>query len=711
MKKAIKYKRMLVKLPFYKTLTGNRSQRISIALVVYFAILVLLLSSSMPERYSLKAGDVAPFDITAPKDIVDKVETQKRIDKARESVKTTYTRDHTIPVEVKKRIETFFEMVFEVRQDQELTDEQRVDKIKEDSFIKLEDKDVMTTLNASDEELNTLKQNIAEVTNQIMSVGVTPDALERSRKEAQDFFEKTETKQALKELGYNISVSVIRPNLLPNTEETNKDIDRAIGQVEPVIIKKGQNIVAKGERLTEAHMELLKASGLLKESFIDIRMLAGYGLLLFILGLLTAFYLKYFHRPIYKNKGNLMLLGLIIILILFICMGASIISMYMVPVSAISMLITILLDARAAIMINIPVSILVGLIVGNETAVLVMALVGGVVGSLRMMVSYQRRDLFITGLLVGICNALVIIGLELLSGSSMLGAVKESSWGFLNGVFAAILTIGTLPIWENLFDIITPLKLLELSNPNQPLLKKLLMEAPGTYHHSIIVGNLAEYAAQEIGANSLLARVGAYYHDVGKIKRPYFFNENQISSDNPHDKITPSLSTLIITSHVKDGVEMAVEHKIPGVIRDIISQHHGDSVVAYFYHKAKQGENADKVSIDSFRYEGPKPQTRESAIVMLADSVEAAVRSMPDHSIGKMEGMIRKIIKEKLESGQLDESDLTLKDLDTIANAFLSILSGIFHQRIEYPEIDERMRGGKKDDGFNRKQPGQDTAE
>ena len=255
-----------------------------------------------------------------------------------------------------------------------------------------------------------------------------------------------------------------------------------------------------------------------------------------------------------------------------------------------------------------------------------------------------------------------------------------------------------------MFGIITPLKLLELSNPNQPLLKMLLMEAPGTYHHSVIVGNLAEHAAQKIGANSLLARVGAYYHDIGKIKRPYFFNENQMAMDNPHDKITPSLSTLIITSHVKDGVELAKQHKVPGVVIDMIKQHHGDSVISYFYHKAKQGENSDKVNMDSFRYEGPKPQTKEAAIVMLADSVEAAVRSMQDHSSGKIKGMIRKILRDKLESGQLDNCDLTLRDLDIIADAFLDILGGIFHQRIEYPDLEQEMKGGKDGDGADRKQ-------
>jgi len=705
LKSAVKW---MKNLPLFNILRRDRVQRIIIAIVIYIAALILILSGVMPQRYHLEVGDAAPANIIAPKDIVDKATTEKLMEQARVSVKKTYTRDHTIPIEVKNNIEEFFYLISEVKDEQEISIQEKLDKIKTNSIIELEDKDIQTCLQAEVQELNDLKQSILDVTNQIMSVGVTPDALERSRNEARDFFDKQDMRQSIKDLGCNISVSVIRPNMLPDIEGTQKDIDNAIGQVEPVVIKKGQNIVSRGELINEAQIEILKASGLLKEGIIDIKLITGYALLIFILELLTVLYLKNFHRKIYQNTGNLMLIGFITIIVLFVSLGANIISSYLIPTAAISMLITILLDVRVAILVNFSVAVLVGLLAGSyDISVMIVALTGGLVGALKTMGSHQRRDLFFSGLLVGVSNAFVIISMGLLMGRGFIEIIRQSAWGLLNGGFVAVLTIGTLPIWENLFDIITPLKLLELSNPNQPLLKKLLMEAPGTYHHSVIVGNLAEYAAREIGADSLLARVGAYYHDIGKVKRPYFFNENQIYSANPHDKITPSLSTLIITSHVKDGVEMAEKQKIPVVIRDIIKQHHGDSLLYYFYHKAKQGENSDKISKDSFRYEGPKPQTREAAIVMLADCVEAAVRAMTGHSAGKMEGLVRKIIKERLDTGQLDECDLTLKDLDTIANAFCGVLGGIFHHRIEYPEMDEQPKGGKKNDDIDSKQPGQ----
>jgi len=258
-----------------------------------------------------------------------------------------------------------------------------------------------------------------------------------------------------------------------------------------------------------------------------------------------------------------------------------------------------------------------------------------------------------------------------------------------------VLTIGLLPFFESVFTLVTPLKLLEISNPNHPLLKKLLIEAPGTYHHSLMVGNLAEVATEDLGGNALLARAGAYFHDVGKLKRPDLFKENQFS-ENPHDRMTPNLSAVVITAHTKDGIEIATKYKLPLVIKDIIKQHHGTTLVAYFYYKALKSNEGEeikqKIKQETYRYEGPKPQSKEAAIVMLADSVEAAVRSMTEKTESKIEVLIRKIIKDKLDDGQLDKCQLTLADLDTIANSFMRVLSGYFHAREQYPEISDTIK-------------------
>jgi len=339
-------------------------------------------------------------------------------------------------------------------------------------------------------------------------------------------------------------------------------------------------------------------------------------------------------------------------------------------------------------MINVIVALLSLVMMDNNVTFALLSVISGSTAVYAAMHMHQRNGILWTGLLSGVAGILTVVALDVVSNNDALSIVINSFWTLGGGIFAGILAIGTLPVWENTFGVVTPIKLLELSNPNQPLLKQLLLEAPGTYHHSIIVGNLSESAAQAVGANELIARVGAYYHDIGKLKRPYFFIENQVTPKNPHDKLKPSMSALIITSHTKDGLEMAAKHRLPKAIQDIISQHHGTTLVSYFYHKAKESDGSGNIDDAVYRYDGPKPQTREAAIIMMADSVEAAVRSLPEPTKGKIDGLVRKIIKDKLDDGQLDQCDLTFKDLSRIAEAFSSVLCGIFHERIEYPKDD-----------------------
>jgi len=251
-----------------------------------------------------------------------------------------------------------------------------------------------------------------------------------------------------------------------------------------------------------------------------------------------------------------------------------------------------------------------------------------------------------------------------------------------------------LPYLEHLFGLVTPIKLLELSSPSHPLLRRLQIEAPGTYHHSIVVANLAEAAAESIGADSLLVRVGAYYHDIGKVRRPVFFVENQIGVENPHEKMAPSLSALTVLAHVRDGIEYAREQRLPEAVIRFIPEHHGTSLITYFYHQAM--ERGDVVDEEGFRYEGPKPQSRESAILMIADAVEGAVRSMPRPTPDRIEQVVRRIIRERLEDGQLDECDLTFRDLDVIAQTFTRLLAGMFHPRVEYPDLERDLRGRRQ---------------
>jgi putative nucleotidyltransferase with HDIG domain len=254
----------------------------------------------------------------------------------------------------------------------------------------------------------------------------------------------------------------------------------------------------------------------------------------------------------------------------------------------------------------------------------------------------------------------------------------------IGGLVSGVVSLGTLPLWENVFKVLTPLKLMELTDPNQPLLRRLFAEAPGTYHHSLIVGNLSEAAAASIGANPLLAKAGAYYHDIGKLKRPSYFKENQFGIENPHDSMEPIQSSEVIISHWEDGIKLGRENKLPSEIMDIIDQHHGNTLISYFYHKA--AEEGNTLPEGRFRYGGQKPKTKEATVVMLADSVEAAVRSLKDMNESAIEEMVGKIIKGKIEDGQLDQSPITTKDMNMVRKTFISVLKGIYHERIEYPE-------------------------
>ncbi len=308
----------------------------------------------------------------------------------------------------------------------------------------------------------------------------------------------------------------------------------------------------------------------------------------------------------------------------------------------------------------------------------------------------QRVRMVLAGVLAAVVNLLVMLSLGLMTSSQLSSVMKDAFWSMASGILSGLIAVGFQPVFEAAFNLATPSKLLELANPNQPLLRRLLLEAPGTYHHSIVVANLAEAAAEKIGANPLLARTGAYFHDIGKLKRPLYFKENQMG-ENPHEKTDPYVSAAIITAHTRDGLMLAQKYHLPPEIQMIITEHHGDTPVMFFYHKALQMADGKPVDIADFRYDGQRPATKESAIVMLADTIEAAVRSMPDPTPKQIEQFIEQLVRGKLEDGQLSNSPLTLRDIDAICEAFNKVLGGVFHERIEYPTVNIPARSAMQE--------------
>jgi len=348
--------------------------------------------------------------------------------------------------------------------------------------------------------------------------------------------------------------------------------------------------------------------------------------------------------------------------------------------------VALLLNNWLAIITTCFASIIIGMMTGNRLDITAMSVVGGIVAIFAVRNVRRRSQLIAAGFSIGLANMTYFIGIGLGNDLDFHTYMIEALIGLGNGIISAIIVTGVLPIFESAFKIITDISLLEFSDLNHPILKEMVIKAPGTYHHSLVVGNLAEAACEAIGANSLLARVSAYFHDIGKIEKAEYFSENQSSADSLHDKLTPTMSSLIITNHVKNGVEFAQRYGLNEKIIDVIKQHHGTGLVFYFFKRALENTREEDVVEQGFRYPGPKPQTKEAACVLLADSVEAASRTLDDPTPASIKGLVRKIINNKFIDGQLDECDLTLKDLEKIAEIFTHILTGIYHSRVEYPE-------------------------
>ncbi|SCX93888.1 HD family phosphohydrolase [Alkaliphilus peptidifermentans] len=676
---------------------SRRIQHILLILLFFVSIFSILTASLKPEQFDLSVGQRAPSDIRASKDIEDKWLTDKLKDEAAEAQEIQYKLDQSVQSEIKKDIEKFFTLIYEIRGQEELSFiEQRM--LLEENDLNITGPNLTSALDSPIERIKYLENYIYEIIAQNMNNGIKIEDLQKEKNNIKDYILGIDDfDDSLKDLSITVINATIRPNKFLDIDLTEQKRQAAREDIEKVMIRKGDIILNEGEIVTFDRLRIMQELGLLVEnSKIDVMLYTGIASIVLVIMLLIIAYMYVFNKELLDKPGKLFMILIIMVLTMIISKAISIISIYLMPVALSAMLLSILIDARLSLLINLCLTILIGIITGNDIMFIAMALIGGTVGVFSMINTQQRGNIFIAGMIVSLANIITIIGIGFIHSNEVIKVLTFGFYGVLNGVFCAILTVGSLPMWEGIFDIVTPLKLLELSNPNHPLLKKLLIEAPGTYHHSIIVGNLSESAADAVGGNSLLARTGAFYHDIGKTSRPYFFKENQLTSDNPHDNINPSLSSLIITGHVKEGIELAVKHKLPQEIQDFILEHHGDTLVAYFYHKAKNMANGEEVEEQTFRYSGRKPQSKETAIVMIADSVEAAVRSLTSPTKDKIENMIHKIVKDKLEDGQLEESNLTLNEIEKIKQSFISVIMGIFHERIAYPDLDPKELKGRK---------------
>lgn len=692
-------------------LLPDPAQRRVVWAVIFFVLLTVIIAGySRPEKVSVQVGQPAPRDIDAPRTIVNRPETDRLRQEQAAAVPEVYELNPAVAKEAVADLARFFGQAKEVRGNGSLTYQQKLAKLKSVTEVDLGDPNLSLVLRASAAGLASLENWTTGVIERVMQVGIRQDTLDAAKQQTDNEVGALQLTGADRTFVLALAKAMVRPNMALNDAATRARRQEAMDSVEPVKILKGQRIVRKGAIVTAPDLAVLQDLGLLRQGF-DVAYFAGAAAMAAILIAAIALYLRTMARKVYDNEAALVMMGIILVVTAFLAGAVNTISGYLVPVAFGTILVAILIDRQTAVVFALVLAVVTGLVNANDFRYVTVALLGGLAGVFSVARVGQRSDVMRAGFLVGLANLAGILALSLIGARSLYEVETWRSylWGMVNGLVASILTIGSLPFFENFFGVITSVKLLEISHPGQPLLQKLLVEAPGTYHHSIMVANLAEAATEAIGGDPLLARVGAYYHDVGKTKRPYFFIDNQFGVENPHDKISPSLSTLIITSHVKDGVELAQQYHLPPAIVDIVRQHHGTSLVSYFFSRATENGRAEEVVEEDFRYEGPRPQTREGAVVMLADSVEAAVRSLSKPTPLRIETLVRKIIKDRLDDGQLNSSDLTLRDLDIIASSFVRVLSGIFHPRIEYPDtmLAELRKDAKN--GKNSRESGKDS--
>jgi putative nucleotidyltransferase with HDIG domain len=670
-------------------------RRAVIGLVTLLALTAIIGTDYVPPSFTLHLGQPSPRDLESPRTVefIDEKRTEALRAEAARAVQPVYSHAPARVADAVNAVSRAYDAIEAARLTPGAAPAARLEAIRRAVEVPLSSTALFAAATAPATGLAVAREATRNAVRQTMADGLRDDALALGRVRARGFVRDAALPPGLSELAGEIAAATIRPTMEVDAAKTAEARAAAVNLVAPIRarVQRGEMVLRKGEVVTEAHLQALSVLGLHPRR-VTWKGVAGIAVIVGLLLTATSLYLVQFQPEIWRGDSLVALLCLAIVLTVALAqvLGAPRFSNFLAPGAAGSMLLAILLRPRLALFSTAVLAVLVGLASGRELGPMMVAFVGGLVGVYATRQIHRRSDFGMAGVLVAAASAVAAAGTGLLEGVGEYQVLAENAaYAFGGGLLSAVVTIGVLPFLEQMFGLLTPIKLLELANPAHPLLKRLQLEAPGTYHHSIMVGNLAEAAAEAIGADSLLVRVGTYYHDIGKLRRPAFFVENQVGIENPHDRMTPSLSSLTVAAHVRDGIELAREYGLPQEIVDFIPQHHGTGVLAYFYHQAL--ERGDPVEESAFRYDGPKPQTREAAIVMLADATEAAVRSLNRPTPDRLGETVRRIIRDKLEDRQLDECPLTFRELDRVGAAFVRILSGMLHPRLEYPDLEGEL--------------------
>lgn len=673
--------------------------RVGLGVFTWAALCAILLGYDLfPGRIALKVGDRSPELIRAPRlaQYTDLVETERLRREAERRVPPQYAASPYAAADAESRVERAFQAL----QAAKGTEASR--EAVERSLPEVPSAALAWALEAPQEELEALRVAGRDIVRKVMSREIrptTPD-ISAAQEEAEALAREREAGPEATALLAELVKREVAPTHQLDTEATTAERAGARQRVQEVVrtIEADQPVLFPGERVTPQHLAMLQALGL-ASARLDYRRLISIciivGLIVVVLGVQT----RHWARPVYEELKLLLLLSLLAVVPLFVInlLTLALPNVWMLIVPAAALTAAVLLADAVGLALALALSLLVGLMANAGLPATLVSLGSAVAGlSLVSHIWPVSRLRWIVGAMSGV-NLLLVSAIGLLQAQPLAGVAREAGLAaLLYSPGAAVISLGGIFLLQRPFRITTDLWLLELSNPQHPLLRRLQSEAPGTYFGCLMVADLADASAEAVGANALLTRVAALYHDIGKLTRPAFFVENQVllGVENVHDKLSSSLSGLIIMSHVKDGVEIAREHRLPRELVDTIGQHHGTTLVSYFYQRALSGERPESVSEDQFRYPGPLPRTKEAALVMLADSVQAAVKSIAEPTPQRVQQMVREIIRDRAVDGQLKECDLTFRDIAAVEATMARMLTAsLFHTRIEYPEPLSVRRG------------------
>lgn len=703
---------------------NNRLLCIISGVLCYAAVLMIMLDAVAPQKYRVEPGEVSRSTITATKDVMDQVSYEAARKAAQDSVSAIYRIDDEKRVSVINAVTDDFAKVEDARA-QAIA--QRNDWLKENpgstaeqhqfpsAFINMlignlniscSAEEMLVIINTNQQDIESVAAFIKRRINSIMASGLSEEELigERNAIAAALNNEYSTVSAKIK----TVAERILEKELVANysLDETATDEAKLAAAAEvsqgSYLYKQGQTIVRSGDIVTQAHIAMLEELGMLENDNVDIKLYLGVALLTLTVLLILGFYIAVYEPKMIQTPKKVLMLAILTVLSV---LYSALIYPYrpgLAQIAICTVLVAVLLKPRVALVSNMALSVLLGVMATSGEAAqsqgvstLIVSLIAGTAAVYLCKKPMHRMRIMLSGLVIGATGGLTSVFIGLVFSSEIKTVLLSALWPALAGAISAVLCVGTLPVWEAVFDVLTPTKLLEITNPNQPLLRRLAIEAPGTHHHSIVVANLAESGAQAIGADIMLTRAGAYYHDVGKLAAPEAYTENQDEKlKSFHSMLLPAESAAIIRMHPTEGYELAQKYKLPKEICNIILEHHGTTLVGYFYAKAL--EMFDDVNRADFMYPGPKPRSKEAAIIMLADSAEAAVRSLPDKSPECVREKINQILNDRISDGQFDECDISMLELRKLAAEFTQALSGVHHSRIEYPDLKKALEDNRE---------------